>query len=66
MKHNFNISQLLLTTAVAVLVSGGATLSPAAAANSVWARSRCVHSINEPMCSVVDASATCAICRLQA
>jgi hypothetical protein len=39
MRHNLNISKLLLTTAVAVLVSGGATLSPAAAAgptNSLW------------------------------
>jgi hypothetical protein len=39
MQHNFNISQLLLTAAVAVLVSGGATLSPAAEAGptfSAW------------------------------
>jgi hypothetical protein len=39
MQHNFNISKFLLTTAVAVLVSGGATLSPAAEAgstNSFW------------------------------
>jgi hypothetical protein len=39
MQHTLKISKLLLTTAVAVLVSGGATLSPAAAAAptiSLW------------------------------
>jgi hypothetical protein len=36
MQHNFNISQLLLTAAVAVLVSGGATLSPTTAAGQTF------------------------------